>query len=224
MSRRDDTVRLRHMLDHAREAVALLGARTRQDLPADRLLQLGLTRLIESIGEAAARVSGAGQARWADIPWRAIVGMRNRLIHGYDGVDLNVLWDTVTDDLPPLMPDWKRHSAKEIHDRAAAGAAHRHQQLRRRGLRHPGAGGACAGPRTRSAVGCPSAGGRTRKAALCCGPGPGWSAARCREAPLRCRPSVRRLFRTRRRPWGSAGWTRAPRRPRSSWSPGSRSG
>jgi uncharacterized protein with HEPN domain len=103
MSRRDDTVRLRHMLDHAHEAVALLGAKTREDLAADRVLQLGLTRLIEIIGEAAARVSSAGQARYADIPWRVIVGMRNRLIHGYDVVDLNVLWDTVTDDLPPLI-------------------------------------------------------------------------------------------------------------------------
>lgn len=103
MSRRDDTVRLRHMLDHAREAVTLLGAKTRENLAADRLMQLGLTRLIEVIGEAAARVSSDGQERYADIPWRVIIGMRNRLIHGYDVVDLSVLWDTVTDDLPPLI-------------------------------------------------------------------------------------------------------------------------
>jgi uncharacterized protein with HEPN domain len=66
-------------------------------------LQLGLTRLVEIIGEAGARVSNAGRARYADIPWRVIIGMRNRLIHGYDVVDLNMLRDTVTDDLPPLI-------------------------------------------------------------------------------------------------------------------------
>ncbi len=67
------------------------------------MLQLALTRLVEIVGEAAARVSSERQARHPDIPWRIIAGTRNRLIHGYDVVDLDVLWDTVTDDLPPLI-------------------------------------------------------------------------------------------------------------------------
>ena len=102
MSRHSDFIRLRHMLDHAREAVTLFHGKTRVDLANTRLLQLGLVRLVEIIGEAAARVSNDMQARHTSIPWEDVVGMRNKLIHGYDQVDLGVLWDTVIDDLPPL--------------------------------------------------------------------------------------------------------------------------
>jgi uncharacterized protein with HEPN domain len=93
------------MLDHAREAVALLYGKTRGDLANARLLQLGLVRLVEIIGEAAARVSKDMQARHTSIPWEDVVGMRNKLIHGYDQVDLGILWDTVTDDLPHLIQE-----------------------------------------------------------------------------------------------------------------------
>ncbi len=91
------------MLQHAREAVELARGKTRQDLEVDRLLQLALTRLVEVVGEAAARVSSERQAQHPEIPWRIIAGTRNRLIHGYDVVDLDVLWDTVAYDLPPLI-------------------------------------------------------------------------------------------------------------------------
>jgi uncharacterized protein with HEPN domain len=91
------------MLDHAREAVTLLQGSTRGDLVNTRLLQLGLVRLVEIIGEAAARVSKDMQARHTSIPWEDVVGMRNKLIHGYDQVDLGILWDTVVDDLPQLI-------------------------------------------------------------------------------------------------------------------------
>jgi uncharacterized protein with HEPN domain len=58
---------------------------------------------VETIGEAAARVSQEGQEKYAEIPWREVIGMRNRLVHGYDSVDLAVLWDTIELDLPPLI-------------------------------------------------------------------------------------------------------------------------
>ncbi|MEW6073713.1 MAG: HepT-like ribonuclease domain-containing protein [Planctomycetota bacterium] len=103
MTRHDDSVRLRHMLDHSREAVATVHERTREDLDQDRLLELALVRLIEMVGEAAARVSEEGRAAYSTIPWRAVVGMRNRLIHGYDTIDRDVLWDTIAEDLPPLI-------------------------------------------------------------------------------------------------------------------------
>ena len=67
------------------------------------MLELALVRLIEIIGEAAARVSPEGQREYPSIPWPKIIGMRNRLIHGYDEVDLDVLWDTIEFDLPPLI-------------------------------------------------------------------------------------------------------------------------
>lgn len=103
MSRHEDEVRLGHMLDHAIEAVEVCRDRTRADLDSDRLLNLALVRLVEIVGEAANQVSDQGQAGRPDIPWRQIVGMRNRIVHGYDQVDFDLLWDTIRDDLPPLI-------------------------------------------------------------------------------------------------------------------------
>lgn len=103
MSKHDDQVSLNDMLSHAGEAVELLGDSTRDDFQHNRVMQLALTRLIEIIGEAANRVSAATQHKHTEIPWPQIVGMRNRLIHGYDVIDYDLLWDTVTNDLPPLI-------------------------------------------------------------------------------------------------------------------------
>jgi uncharacterized protein with HEPN domain len=63
---------------------------------------------VEIIGEAAARVSREERARHRAIPWEDMVGMGNKLIHGYDAVDLDILWDTVTDDLPRLIVELER--------------------------------------------------------------------------------------------------------------------
>ena len=103
MSRRDDHTSIGDMLSHAREAVDLLGKTNRKQLEDNRTLQLALTRLIEIVGEAANRVSKTTQGRHPEIPWHKITGMRNRLIHGYDVTDIDILWDTITSDLPPLV-------------------------------------------------------------------------------------------------------------------------
>ena len=103
MSRREDRVSINDMLDHAREAVDLLGDIGREELREDRVLQLALTRLIEIVGEAANRVTPEARQRDSRIPWLAIVRMRNRLIHGYDVIDYDLLWNTITQDLPPLI-------------------------------------------------------------------------------------------------------------------------
>lgn len=100
---KSDEIRLRHMLDAAREAVALCAGRSRTDLLQDRVLALALVRCIEIIGEAASRVSPETQAEHVDIPWRDIVGMRNRLIHAYFDIDLDRVLDTLAGDLPPLI-------------------------------------------------------------------------------------------------------------------------
>jgi uncharacterized protein with HEPN domain len=91
------------MLDYAREAVAMIEGKNRADLRRERMLELALVRLIEVIGEAAARVTSESREKYGSIPWSQVVGMRNRLIHGYDHVDLDVLWDTIEYDLPPLI-------------------------------------------------------------------------------------------------------------------------
>jgi uncharacterized protein with HEPN domain len=103
MSMRDDAVSIRDMISHAREAVELLGDRNREVFGNDRVLQLALTRLVEIVGEAANRVTDKGRQAHAQIPWPRIIGMRNRLVHGYDVIDHGLLWDTVRSDLPPLI-------------------------------------------------------------------------------------------------------------------------
>ncbi len=103
MTQHDAQVRLRHMLDYSREAVEMARGRTRSDLDRDRQLNLSWTRPLEMIGEAAARVPVAGRERWPGIPWADIVGLRNRLVHGYDEVNLDILWAIVTDDIPRLV-------------------------------------------------------------------------------------------------------------------------
>lgn len=91
------------MLDHAREAVSLVQGKNRADLDHDRLLNLALVRLLEIIGEAANRVPMEDQLGHPQIPWSQIVSLRNRLIHGYDSVDFDILWQIVTQDLPNLI-------------------------------------------------------------------------------------------------------------------------
>jgi uncharacterized protein with HEPN domain len=103
MSRHESDVRLRHMLDHAKEALAMVQDRSRADLDTDRQLNLSLVRLLEIVGEAAGRVPGEERELNPAIPWPEIVGLRNRLIHGYDSVDFDILWQILNDDLPPLI-------------------------------------------------------------------------------------------------------------------------
>ena len=91
------------MLDAAREAVSFAEKKVRTDLDDNRQLTLALLKSVEIIGEAASQISRKYQQEHADIPWAAIVGMRNRLIHGYFDIDLDRVWDTVVHDLPPLI-------------------------------------------------------------------------------------------------------------------------
>jgi uncharacterized protein with HEPN domain len=91
------------MLDHAREAVEMVRGRSRADLDADRQFNLSMVRLMEVVGEAATRVPEEFRSRYPEVPWRQAAGMRNRLIHGYDAVDFDILWAIVQQDLPPLI-------------------------------------------------------------------------------------------------------------------------
>ncbi len=103
MPRRDPAILYQHMLDHAQETVALGQGKTRADLDSDRLLNPALVRLLEIIGEAAHRMPTAEQTLHPEIPWAQIISLRNRLIHGYDSVDFDILWQIVTHDLEPLI-------------------------------------------------------------------------------------------------------------------------
>ncbi len=98
MSKRDPLLPYQHMLD-----LALTQGKSRADLDADRLLNLALVHLLEIIGEAANRIPQAEQAQYPQIPWTQVIGLRNRLIHGYDSVDFDILWQIISQDLPPLI-------------------------------------------------------------------------------------------------------------------------
>jgi len=98
-----DVIRLRHMLDAAREALSFIAGRSNDDLSRDRMLVLAPVKEIEIIGEAASRISDESRNALPQIPWPKIIAMRNRLIHAYADVDLSIVWDTLTGALPELL-------------------------------------------------------------------------------------------------------------------------
>lgn len=104
----DDRVRLTHLVDAAHKAIHYLDGRRRTDLDDDELLRLAVTKLVEVVGEAAKRVSPTTQAAHPAVPWSSAARMRDRLVHHYFDIDLDVLWTTVSSDLPELLAalDW----------------------------------------------------------------------------------------------------------------------
>jgi uncharacterized protein with HEPN domain len=99
----DDATRLRHMIEAAETARQFIAGRQRTDLDSDVMLRFALVRAIEIVGEAASKVSIETRSATSSVPWIAIAGMRNRLIHAYFDVDHDILWKTVTEELPDLL-------------------------------------------------------------------------------------------------------------------------
>lgn len=110
---RDDIACLHHILDAAEKAVSFVKGKARKDLDTDEMLSLSLVRLLEIVGEAANGVSLTFRDRFPHIPWRKMTGLRNRLIHGYFDVNLDIVWDTILEDLPPLLKDLKAITSTE---------------------------------------------------------------------------------------------------------------
>ena len=100
---RADEVRMRHMLDAAREALSFIQGRSRAELDENRMLVLSLVKEVEIVGEAAYKVSAATRGSLPSIPWADVIGMRHRLIHAYFDINLDVLWQTLVEDLPELV-------------------------------------------------------------------------------------------------------------------------
>lgn len=101
--RPEDDIRLRHLREAANKAVQYSATATRADLDDNELLRLALTKLVEIVGEAAKHVSPELRAEYPNVPWAAAARMRDRLVHHYFDINLEVLWQTVTDDLPQLL-------------------------------------------------------------------------------------------------------------------------
>jgi uncharacterized protein with HEPN domain len=110
---KNDEVRLRHILDAACEAVDFSYGHSRENLSKERMLNLSLVRLLEIVGEAARGLSPAFVTAHAEIPWKKMSGIRDRLIHGYFDVNLDVVWETVTEDLPALITSLEKILSSE---------------------------------------------------------------------------------------------------------------
>ena len=92
VKRDGDVVRLQHLLEAARKAFAITEGKQRDSLEQNEILSLALVRLLEIIGEAAKHLSETFRASQPDIPWQLMAGTRDRLIHGYFGVDYDIVW------------------------------------------------------------------------------------------------------------------------------------
>jgi len=106
--RRDDSIYLRHILDAVAKVEVYLRGRDEMAFNQNTLLQDGVIRQIEIIGEATKRLSRELQAKYGQLPWKDIAGMRDKLIHDYFGVDIGQVWLTATEDLPLLKVEVER--------------------------------------------------------------------------------------------------------------------
>lgn len=102
--RAEDHIRLLHMVEASQTAMQFVSNRTRDDLQTDQMLSFAVVRAIEVLGEAANKVSEDVRLANPDIPWKAIVGMRNRLIHAYFDIDTDMVWETVQVEIPAILP------------------------------------------------------------------------------------------------------------------------
>ena len=100
-----DLVRLEHIRDAALEAIEHAAGRTRDDLDADRQLKHSLVRCIEIIGEASNSLSDELREANPQVAWRQIIAARNRMIHAYFSINLDIVWKTVTERLPDLAAE-----------------------------------------------------------------------------------------------------------------------
>jgi uncharacterized protein with HEPN domain len=102
--RDEDCVRLQHMVEAAQIAIGFVSGRQRADLDKDKMLLFAVMRAIEIVGEAASKISDETRSAHGGIPWRAIIGMRNRLVHAYFDINADVVWQTVAVEIPQVLP------------------------------------------------------------------------------------------------------------------------
>ena len=109
-----DIVRIRHMLEATQLALQFVAGVDRETFEQDIARQFSVIRALEIIGEAAANLSEEFQQANPMLPWSAMKRMRNQLIHAYFTVDLDLVWDTLCHDLPPMIPELQRILQEEV--------------------------------------------------------------------------------------------------------------
>ena len=100
--------RLRHMLEAIAECQAFVAGMTIEELQADPKTLKAVVWNLMVMGEAARQIPPEVEAAYAEVPWTTIRGMRNHIVHGYDVIDIDIVFNVVQDRLPPLVPVLKR--------------------------------------------------------------------------------------------------------------------
>ena len=103
MTLHNDDLYLLHMLESAQKALAFVQGKSRTEYERDEVLRFALLHLIQTVGEAARNISDEFQHQHPEIAWKPIMGIRHRIVHNYADIDEEVIWKTVTDDLPALV-------------------------------------------------------------------------------------------------------------------------
>ncbi len=105
---KDDNVYLHHILDAILRIESYLSGVSKEQFLENGLLQDGVVRQLEVIGEASRNLSDEFQESHPEVPWGEIVGLRNRIVHAYFKIDFKVAWDIARDDLPSLKKQVSR--------------------------------------------------------------------------------------------------------------------
>ena len=114
MTQHDDVAYLARMLEMANTAQRITEGKTNHDLRNDEVLQLAVTNALSLIGEAARHVSPQMRTGIPNIPWNQVIGMRNRIVHNYFEINFDRVWDTISNDLNPLIAALREIVPKEL--------------------------------------------------------------------------------------------------------------
>ena len=99
---------LRHILDEAKYLTERLEGLDKEAFLKDETLKRAFVRSIEIIGEASKKIPADLKEKYAHLEWRAMTGMRDKLIHDYFGIDYDIVWDVVANKIPELMKNIER--------------------------------------------------------------------------------------------------------------------